>query len=123
MAYMNDVFDHSLQAAVDLSASQYLFVTVDSNGKWALSGAGEGGYSMQDKPEADQWGEARVLGIAKIKAGAAVAAGAYVTSDASAKAVTATTGDVVNGHALQAASAADEVISIIVSGGVGAVAA
>ncbi len=122
MAYEIDVFDHSLEASVDLSASQHLFVNIDSNGKWALSGAGEAGYSLQDKPEAGQFGEARMLGIAKVVAGAAVAAGAFVTSDASSKAVPATTGDVINGHALTAASAADEVITILVPG-LGAVAA
>jgi hypothetical protein len=115
MAYENDVFDHSLPAAADLRTKQHYFVNVDSNGKWALSGDGEGGYSMQDKPNADEYGEARVLGIAKITAGAAIAAGAYVTSDANAKAKTAGGGEIVNGQALQAASADLEVISILVS--------
>ena len=49
----------------------------------------------------------------EVAAGAAVTAGALVTSDATGRAVTAATGNRVNGRALTAAGAADEVITIL----------
>ncbi len=46
-------------------------------------------------------------------AGAAITQGAAVTSDASGRAVTATTGDSIFGHAAQAAGAADVFVDVI----------
>ena len=52
-------------------------------------------------------------GIAMVKAGAAVAQGAVVTSADDGEAVTATTGDYQHGYALEAASGAGEIISVL----------
>jgi hypothetical protein len=49
----------------------------------------------------------------EITAGAAVAAGALVMSDATGRAITATATNSVHGKALTAAAAADEVITIL----------
>lgn len=49
----------------------------------------------------------------EITAGAAVSAGALVTSDATGRAVTATSTDKIHGQALTAAGAAGEVITIL----------
>ncbi len=114
MAYEIDVFDHSLPAAVDLRTKQYFFVQVDSNGELALAGAGQRGYSLQDKPNAGEYGEFRVVGVAKITIGAAVTPDDLVTSDAAGKAVPAAVGQSINGQALTGASNDGEVISILV---------
>lgn len=56
--------------------------------------------------------EVQTDGVALIEAGAAIAAGAEVTSDASGRAVTVAAGDVSHGKALQAAGAASEFIQV-----------
>lgn len=55
-------------------------------------------------------------GIAKVTAGAAVARGALVASDATGRAVTAATGDTTAGLALMAAGAAGDVIEVLLNG-------
>jgi len=54
----------------------------------------------------------RLSGTADIVAGAAVAAGAFVTTDGSARAVTATTGQLAHGIAIQAATALGDLIEV-----------
>lgn len=51
-------------------------------------------------------------GFARVTSGAAVAVGASVSSDAAGKAITATTGHVVQGVAMEAAGGADETIIV-----------
>lgn len=51
--------------------------------------------------------------IAKVEAGAAIALGANISSNASGQAITATTGHNIMGKALEAASGANSVISIL----------
>ncbi|NPV72075.1 MAG: DUF2190 family protein [Firmicutes bacterium] len=126
MAYEIPVFDFTLEAAADLSASQYRFVRVDANGRAALCGAGQPAVGvLQNKPSAaGQAAQVRALGITKVVAGAAIAKGALVASDASGQAVAATvttantttgalTGSHVAGIALEAAAAAGGVISVL----------
>ena len=105
----------SLEAAADLSASQFLFVVCDSAGKAALAGAeGNAIGVLQNKPVAGQPAEVAYAGVAKVIAGAAVAAGARVESDAAGKAVTvAGANSVVLGFALTASSATGQLIEIL----------
>lgn len=105
----------SLIAAADLSALQFRFVTVDSNGK-AAQNTTAGGRVIgvnTGKPVADEVTTVAVGGVSKVAAGAVVAAGAEVASDNVGRAVTATTGDHIIGTALKAAGAADEVIPVL----------
>lgn len=53
----------------------------------------------------------------EVAAGAAVTIGDFVTSDAQGRAVTATTGERILGQAMEAAGAADEVITILTGKG------
>ena len=55
------------------------------------------------------------LGVVKVEAGAAVALGATVASDASGRAITHVSGEgnTIAGYALQAASAAGEIIEVL----------
>ena len=126
MAYEIPVFDFTLEAAADLSASQYRFVRVDANGRAALCGAGQPAVGvLQNKPSAaGQAAQVRALGITKVVAGGAISKGALVASDASGQAVAATvttantttgalTGSHVAGIALEAAAGAGQVISVL----------
>ena len=54
-------------------------------------------------------------GIVPVVAGAAVAQGAFLTSDASGRAITAAAGNQIHGVAALAAAAADDVIAIDLS--------
>ena len=88
--------------------SRFLFVGFDG----ALPAAGAKALGVENVEAAI--GESRAVmveGIAIVRAGAAVAVGAKVTGDASGRAVTATT-EAVNGYALTAAAAADDLIRV-----------
>lgn len=96
-------FDHTsnlditLPAAADLSAKQYRFVTIDSNGRAALStrGALASGI-LQDKPAAlDRPGRIRTVSgvISKVVLGGTVTKGQALVSDANAAAVNASSAD------------------------------
>lgn len=85
----------SLEAAADLSASQYCFVKVDSNGRAALAGDGDSPIGvLQDKPGA--LGRAccvAVGGKSKVQAGGSVTKGGRVAVGANGKAVAVASGD------------------------------
>jgi hypothetical protein len=55
------------------------------------------------------------MGTVPAKAGAAVSVGAALTTDATGRFVTATTGQPIFGRALQAAGAANEFIEIFIT--------
>jgi hypothetical protein len=72
-------------AAADLSTKQFYVVKMTSTG-WNVAGAGEGEGILQDTPNAlGQAALVAVGGTSKAVAGAALAKGAYVASDASGK--------------------------------------
>lgn len=79
----------TLVAAADLSAKQYTFVKLDSNGKAAAaSGATDIPIGvLQNAPTAGQEAEVLVVGGTKIVAGAAIGEGALVGTSAAGKAV------------------------------------
>lgn len=132
MAYEIPVFDlGTLVTAADLSANQFQPVKVDGNGKVALcSAAGEAVVGvLQDKPGAGQVAQVRVAGVTKAKAGAAFSAGALLKTNAAGKviaaaAATVNTSDagtaadpVVGSHvlglALEPATGADQIVSVL----------
>lgn len=116
MAHDNIDGIYSLPAAADLTASQFHFGVIDGTGKIAQCGAGAMADGRIDNAPAS--GEqCRLIGrtgvVLKIKAGAAVALGAYVHSDSTGRAITsATAGHQRLGKALRAASAAGEMIEV-----------
>src|SRR5581483_6913274 len=89
--------DQSLEAAADLSAKQYRFVTIDSNGQAALATRGALAVGvLQDKPNAaGRVGAVRtVSGLpTKIVLGGTVTKGQALVSDAHAAAVNASSSD------------------------------
>lgn len=104
-----------IEASGDLSGSQFRFVTVDSSGEAAVAGAGVSVAGvLQNKPDAQGkactiWGPGTV---SKVVAGAAVAAGADVTSDATGRGITSASGNYIHGKALRAAANAGELFSV-----------
>lgn len=108
--------------SVSLTASgaiaQYRFVSVGANGQIAQSTAGADPHavSAEAATAANQVINVFELsGKVEVEAGAAFAAGAIIASDATGRAVTATTGDEVGGVALQAATAAGERCTILMT--------
>jgi hypothetical protein len=106
-----------LKANADLSSSQFRFVKFTSGKVAVCSTQGEQAFGvLQDKPAAANRAAAvaAVSGtIVKVEAGAAVSQGADVMTDSSGRAITWLTKNVKMGQALTAASAAGEVIEIV----------
>jgi hypothetical protein len=101
-------------ASADLQTKQFFFVKVDGSKTVGLAGDGEAVAGvLQNKPDTGQaatvWGPGAVT---KVVAGAAIAAGANVSSDAAGKGKTSTSGDYIVGHAVDAVSADGEVVTV-----------
>lgn len=97
----------SVVALVDLPRNRF------ANFAGGLCAAGAKALgTVQADTEADNVAPVSALGICLVAAGAAVAAGAEVESDASGRAVTLATGK-SNGFAMDAATAAGDVIRIV----------
>jgi uncharacterized protein DUF2190 len=114
MAGENLVFTRSMEAGADLSAKQFYFVK-ESSGKAILcSTLGEKSEGvLNNAPESGAMARIGQLGTAKVVASGAIAVGAWITTDAAAKAVATTTaGHVVRGRAIEAATADGDIIEI-----------
>lgn len=107
MKSQNVILVASVLAIADLSARRF----VGFNGGVCADGAKALGVTEVDT-EADNMAPANVMGVILVEAGAAIAAGAEVQSDASGKAITKAAG-VANGIAWDAATAAGELIRIV----------
>ena len=108
-------------AGADLSGSQYLFVNAHSSaGEVVLAGAGEGVFGvLQNDPALGQAAEITSLGVSKVYSGGAFGFGAGVSADENGKAVAAAAGDFCGGFAMEAASDAEQLVSIFVLPGFG----
>lgn len=132
MPFEIPVLDITRDANVDLSAAQFLIVKAVAGGKVALAAAGEQSYGiLQDKPGSGKSGAVRVYGVSKVVAGAAIAEGDPITSDAAGKAKTAVRGSTntsdagvaadplvgsyVLGIALEPAAALNDVITVLIT--------
>lgn len=117
---VHESFLYAAEADADLRTKLNYFCKVSSDGEIALAGANEKVlgtiYEVNLTGTAGQYGPVTVQfgGIAKVVAGAAVAAGAQVSSDTNGKAVTAGTNAV--GVALTAALAENDVIEVALIG-------
>lgn len=116
----------SFTAGADLSSKQYHLVKLNASGQIVLAEAGDKAIGvLVDNPGSGETGTVAVAGITKVVAGAAVAAGAYLSSDANAQAITATdtnvdgstTGTHIIGQALSAASGANEFVTVVLARG------
>lgn len=94
----------SVPASADLSSHQYKIVVYDSNERLALAATGgSGGFILLDKPDAlGVNGTILLAGKGKVIAGAAVAAGEFLSNEVTTgHAIPAITGDAVVGVALE----------------------
>ena len=114
MAVTNNQTCVTLEAGADLSAKQYYFVSLASDGQVDATGDGlmATGVLQNDPAAAGRAAEVAIAGLTKGTAGGTVAGGAAVASDANGAGVTAATGDIILGTAV-AGGAAGDVISII----------
>lgn len=118
MAYNLVGFTLTLEAAADLSSSQYCAVNVDGNGKAALPSVGGRIVGvLQNDPTSGKEATIQFLGATKMVAAGAITAGAWVKVDATGKAVsTSTATDEVVGICLTAAGGANELATILLIG-------
>jgi hypothetical protein len=114
MAYKNSQTSVTLEAGADLSAKQFFFVAMSSDGQVDPAGDGANaiGVLLNDPSAAGRAAEVCIGGLTRVSAGGTIAAGAAVASDAAGEAVTAASGDVILGTAVTG-GADGEVISII----------
>lgn len=115
MAFENNLQTITLEAGQDLSAKQYFFVTMASDGQVDPTGDGlsADGVLQNDPDAAGRPACVGISGVSKVVAGGAIARGAQVASDASGKAATATTGDRVLARALKASTADGDLIPVL----------
>lgn len=106
-------------AGEDLSSSQFKFVTLESDGQVDLAdSAGENciGVVINDPASG---GEATVVvsGKTVVTSGGTIAAGASIATDGSGDAVTASTGNIVMGYALEAGVDGQVIAVELIQGG------
>ena len=105
-------------AGADLSSSQYLFVKV-SGANVVVAGDGEAAVGiLWNDPTSGKAASVVRGGDPHVYAGAAIAAGVDIASDAAGKAVAATTGDIILGTTRAAAAASGDLVQInFITGG------
>lgn len=112
----------TLSAQAGAAVSIYRFVQLQADGKFDMVGSAQGrmdGVSAEAAAaDLDIFAMAQLSGIMKVEAGAAVAVGAVIASDASGRAITSVDdgGNFACGVALTAASAAGEIIEVLLTG-------
>lgn len=115
MAYEIPGFSYTLPAGVDFSASgQFRFVDVSNVGKAVAPTLGGNVVGVrQIKAALNTACTVVQSGIVFVEAGAAVTAGAMVTTNAVGQAITAAAGQVVHGRALETASGTGIQIAVL----------
>lgn len=105
MAVMQSRDTRTFIAGEDLSSAQFKFVTLESDGQIDLAdAAGENAIGvLLNDPASGEAATVAVSGKVMVTSGGTIAAGAQIQTDASGDALTAASGDVVLGYALEAA--------------------
>lgn len=114
-------FEKTFSAENDLSSLQYTLVKLGSSANEVDSATDNQDTIvgvLENKPEAGEAASVQILGTSKVVASAAISRGDRVTATTGGKAVATTTdGDSVAGIALEAASAEDDIIEILLTPG------
>jgi hypothetical protein len=114
MAYEIPGFSYTLVSVADLSASQFRFVDVNNAGKAVVPSLGGPVVGVRNnKPRANEEATVVGTGISIVEAGAAITVGAYVTTDATGRVITAATGHQIHGRALETASGAGVFVAVL----------
>lgn len=115
MAYEVPVLTVTVPAGADLSGSQYRLVKLDANGNAILATAGDLCVGvLQNKPTLGQGATIMMDGITKFIAGAAVASGVGVQSDANGAGITLAGGQRL-GICMEAASGANVIAEMLLT--------
>jgi hypothetical protein len=103
-------------AAADLSSSQFLAVKITAARQVNLANTGgEVTYGiLQNKPTSGQAADIGIFGVTKAIAGAAFSAGAQLMTNTSAQLITRTSANHCVALALEAATAAGQVVTVAV---------
>ena len=106
----------TMEAGADLSAKQYHFVILASDGQ--IDGVGTAGLRadgvLQNDPSAaGRSATVAIGGVTKIVAGGVVTRGQLVASKNDGRAQTAATGNIVLGRALETSAADGDIIAMI----------
>lgn len=114
MAVNNNQTCVTFEAGADLSAKQFFFVSMSSDGQVDPTGDGAAaiGVLLNDPAAAGRAAEVCIGGLTRVSAGGSITAGDEVASDAAGEAVAAATGDIILGTAVTGGSDG-EVISIV----------
>ncbi len=115
MAIQIPGFSMSLEASADLSAFQFHFVEVDSNGRVTISnGAGESVFGvLQNDPDA--LGVAASImktGVTKCVAAQTIVAGELIQTNASGRGMPAASADFVVGRAIDGVQTDGQIFSL-----------
>lgn len=108
-------FERTFEAENDLSTKQYTIVELGAADNQVDTCDAQGEKSvgvLQNDPGAGEAALVRFLGTTKVKAGAAITKGAFITTGAAGKAEAALTGDYIIGRALEAAAADGDIIEM-----------
>jgi len=103
MAVMQSRDTRTFEAGGDLSAGQFKFVALASDGQIDIAGDGADAVGVLYN-EPDAAGKAAtvvVTGKVIVEAGASITTGDAIASNAAGEAITAATGDIVKGYALE----------------------
>lgn len=112
-------FEQALQSitglvSADMTSKQFYIVKGSTTSVTLCTAGVQPLGVIQDTPAASgRPGKIGISGISKVVAGAAITAGAYVSSDSAGKAVTAASADFALGIARTAAAADGDVISVL----------
>ena len=116
MAFENSKTIITLEAAADLSAKQYYFVAVDSNGKAALTGDdGNPIGVLQNTPAAGEAASICTAGVTKCYVGteSGIGTGYNIGCDSNSAAKVSDTGSYRLGVSLEDPTANGDIISIL----------
>lgn len=121
MSNENQLIKYTLPAAGDLSAKQYRFLAVDTNGQVdavATQGNDPVGVLCNKPDAAGKAAEIAVYGIAKVVAAGAINPGAKVMSNNAGAAIAATSTNFVAGQYLgTSAAASGDIIPVLLRSG------
>lgn len=113
MSFDNDGLNYTIEASADLSAEQFRGVVIASGGA-AVAGADVviAGVLQNDPEAVGQAANVRSKGVSKAQAGAAVARGARLQTDANGDFITAAGSNAV-ATALEAASGSGSIFAVL----------
>lgn len=117
MAWMVQFLNISLEAGADLTGRRNRLLAIGTDGRVVVASVPANPIVgvLLNEPKPGQAATVCVSGVAKVVSGAAFAAGANLATNADGKAVALTAGNYCIGMALEAATAADQVVTMLIT--------